>query len=72
MLFTVKGWGAFPLDMLRYDSCWPATAADSERIRSSFRGHLTSSPPQEIRLVSASASPITVDRWASFGWSVTA
>lgn len=31
--FTVKGYGSFPIDMLRQLSCYPATLADSELIR---------------------------------------
>lgn len=26
--FTVRGRGEFPLDMLRYDSCWPRSGED--------------------------------------------
>lgn len=30
--FDVRGTGAFPVDMLRYDACWPASEADSHRM----------------------------------------
>jgi hypothetical protein len=30
--FSVTGHGTFPLDMLRYDGCFPLTEADSETL----------------------------------------
>lgn len=33
---VVKGRGYFPMDMLRYDSCCPATEVDSEMITNTF------------------------------------
>ena len=29
LIFEVQGRGEFPLDMLRYDLCWPATEGDA-------------------------------------------
>jgi hypothetical protein len=61
--FTVSGRGAFPLDMLRYDSCWPNSEADTSAI----------DEPRERRKVTlrtySNYSP-TIDRWESFGWRV--
>ncbi len=34
-VLKVEGTGTFPVDMLRYDACFPATEEDSHRIRAS-------------------------------------
>lgn len=68
--FIVKGNLPFPLDMLRYDSCWPKDSRDALDIQRSF------DPMQgEIRveLECACANPHgapTIGRWESFGWKV--
>jgi len=62
--FTVTGTGQFPVDMLRYDSCWPATESDSTR--------LGGGPVMEPRSVTVRGlRRPTVGRWKSFGWSVS-
>ena len=67
--FTVEGTGAFPVDMLRYDSCWPLNQAhDSVAIASSFSTR-NLGVPWKISLV-GNKEP-TCGRWASFGWKVT-
>ena len=64
--YFVTGRGDFPLDMLRFDACWPATGEDAARLDVSF---LTMKrEPRSIRMRSYRAP--TVDRWSSFGWSV--
>jgi len=73
--FTVKGSWAFPLDMLRYDHCFP-TGEGLECISLSIRGikperHQSYS----IRLgrwVDRWSQIPTLGRWASFGWYVDA
>lgn len=69
----------FPTDMLRYDRCWPASAADANLISWSLfadgfdRGIVeTAGSPKElrIRLLSADPGSPTVARWESFGWKV--
>lgn len=65
--FTVTGSGAFPLDMLRYDECWPATADDATYIgRSWARGTGRS----RITLITHDRTAPARDRWESFGWQV--
>ncbi len=60
-LFKVQGEGSnFPVDMLRYDQCWPRTTDDAIALVSF---------PREISLVSHSKP--TPDRWLSFGWKIT-
>ena len=60
-IFSVRGRGRFPIDMLRYDSCWPFQTKDSAAIEA-----------DGVRTVTLeSASPNrTAARWRSFGWEV--
>jgi hypothetical protein len=66
---TITGSGQFPLDMLRYDSCWPSSSEDVNKIHDSFSDHHEWS-------ISVTRRPLekrkdkqywTVDRWHSFG-----
>lgn len=70
--FTVWGTKPFPVDMLRYDCCWPATAADSMAIEQSIANR--ASQTVVVRLMSRIQRrhwhPAT-DRWRSFGWRMT-
>lgn len=65
---------SFPIDMLRYDGCYPATESDSNKIIWSITddGSLSVNA-LEIKLVRAGAEKNwwpTGDRWQSFGWYV--
>ena len=64
-LYRVQGSGKLPLDMLRYDSAWPADQESVSRM-STPRGQ--GEERRTIRL--ASHHRPTVDRWRSFGWVV--
>jgi hypothetical protein len=64
--FTVTGKGQFPIDMLRYDLCWPATGSDSTDIANAYR----TSGAHRIDLKGLKTP--TPARWASFGWTVVA
>jgi hypothetical protein len=64
--FTVTGTGRFPLDMLRYDSCWPATQDDVRRL--DHWQEMTGGAPRSVLMESANEP--TRDRWSSFGWTV--
>ena len=70
--FTVWGTAPFPIDMLRYDCCWPATAADSLAIERSVVNR--DSQSVVVRLMSRIHRrhwrPAT-DRWRTFGWRIT-
>jgi hypothetical protein len=61
IVFRVVGRDKFPVDMLRYDRCWPATDADSIAIT-------TSSDARTVVLRGLKVP--TLDRWRSFGWEV--
>ncbi len=69
--FTVEGTGEFPLDMLRSDQCWPASADDAARIGA----HHAMADPGGVRartvtLETAAKYAPNRQRWLSFGWRV--
>ena len=67
--FTVQFSGLhFPLDMLRYDNAWPATAVDAGKIESSFDLDRKEKPTDAARLVTliCAGNPPTSARWQSF------
>lgn len=65
---SVRGAGAFPVDMLRYDRATPTTERDSVEISHSLdRMH----PRDTARTVTVTSErPLTAGRWESFGWAV--
>lgn len=63
--FKVTGRGAFPFDMLRYDSCFPATSADAAALDA------VDYHTRTVELVLALPRMATFARWASFGWTVS-
>jgi hypothetical protein len=67
--FTVTGRGRFPLDMLRYDTCYPVGSDSVSRIEAKTIFERLSRANVEVRLRSDLKMP-TVDRWKSFGWLV--
>lgn len=60
--FQVQGHGTFPMDMLRYDICWPASEWDSGRLPGEA-GHVRTITLKGLK-------PPTFARWRSFGWEV--
>ncbi len=71
--FEVVGDLPFPLDMLRYDSCYPDTHEDVVAIEDSFdRGSGAVRPHRvTLRKLHAGKDPrIEKARWASFSWKV--
>jgi hypothetical protein len=83
--FTVQGTGPFPIDMLRYDRCWPAEEQSTLILARSCAPRSCACDPDqpcaheslwdcgrcwEIQLCTEGPGP-TVDRWRSFGWAVT-
>jgi hypothetical protein len=71
--FTVRGSWNFPLDMLRYDGCWPSRGEDVQAIYSSITGERG---VQEVTLSTVTRTKQdalrfpTDDRWSSFNWKV--
>jgi hypothetical protein len=64
-IFTVRGKWIFPVDMLRYDQCWPKTTEDAVDMNHKDCGFVEL---RDIQMVSHSEP--TRDRWLSFGWDV--
>jgi len=65
--FTVRGKGHFPIDMLRYDACHPATQEDVAWMASEHE-------ERELMLRRIGTNKQwkpTAERWSSFGWVVT-
>ena len=56
----------FPLDMLRYDHCDPATSADASKVQQK-----RSTKGETVTLMTLYNRKATAERWLSFGWQVT-
>lgn len=76
--FTVRGRGEFPLDMLRYDHCWPRAFEDAEKM-SPYYGPITPEAKADLSMRNvdlARHTPLkhgevaSAARWQSFGWIV--
>ena len=70
--FVVEGRGDFPLDMLRYDSCFPAAPDDAAAIANSLDLERRTRGVTRVRLYARAATRdgLTPARWASFLWNV--
>lgn len=71
--FKVRGGRGFPLDMLRYDACWPVDGIAASRMEDSMRGKSDDPMGYEIELAHWAANANwqpTFGRWASFMWHV--
>ena len=76
--FEVGGVSAFPIDMLRYDECFPSDNDAIGNIQLSFESEIRRTKMRngthfKVRLVSLhmnSAWQPTEERWRSFGWFV--
>lgn len=68
-IVTVEGDGPFPIDMLRYDCCFPDSETMSERI-----DFLNDQHNRVIELRRRGLNPRlgqhSIGRWRSFGWTV--
>jgi hypothetical protein len=72
---TVQGTGPFPLDMLRYDACWPRTQSAVDAIHASIQGPRITEKEYTVELACVSNTKLScwaTERWASFGWAVIA
>jgi hypothetical protein len=65
--FIVEGSGLFPVDMLRYDACWPTTSSDSALI--AIERWAVQPSPRRVSVMTREGG-LTDDRWLSFGWKV--
>jgi hypothetical protein len=65
--FKVTGRGQFPIDMLRYDGCYPKTGEDAAKIEASFRDPGTEITVSLERFGEKTWAPERA-RWSSFLW----
>jgi hypothetical protein len=68
--FEVEGSGEFPIDMLRYDQCWPTDTADALKIRPAYGGDGSGLERRTISLSTTGKYVPTRGRWDSFTWRV--
>lgn len=68
----VEGIGPFPIDMLRYDSAWPATQADAAAISNSLTVGGANPTIKLLRMAPDRYVGPNEARWRSHGWQVTA
>ena len=70
--FEVTGKGHFPIDMLRYDRCFPADAESSTAIAVEMPNLYVDRVGRLVRIATSIvvAERITLKRWESFGWKV--
>jgi hypothetical protein len=66
--YIVEGSGAFPIDMLRYDCCWPSDLQSVESVSMNLEW---GEPYFKTRRVQISSTEYpTPDRWRSFCWPI--
>lgn len=75
--FKVEGKWPFPIDMLRYDMCWPYRSKDSANIEASIRplerlpdGSYSTHLTCTVMLQTFHNVELTKSRWLSFMWRV--
>ena len=68
----IVGYGRFPIDMLRYDACWPASEHDAGLIAQTLEpGHAGAwCVAVEKRTARKKEKAWTPERWRSFGCRV--
>lgn len=64
--FSVRGIGRFPIDMLRYDACYPASGQDSAKINDIRERRVI----ELVAVHHSKAFEPTAARWNSFCWWV--
>jgi hypothetical protein len=64
---TVEVNGAFPVDMLRYDRCYPASEEDAKAIAQSLARPRREPHRVTVKALSPSREHWTRARWRSFG-----
>jgi len=71
--FTVEGTYPFPVDMLRYDACYPVTTEDAVELGTACDHRalkMSSRPIRRVTLGTMRQNRPTTGRWESFGWKV--
>ena len=72
-VIEVKGKGEFPVDMLRYDRCYPYTGEDSNNMAIRMDRSIITEDHEDVtirlsRYVGGKKDEPTYKRWASFLW----
>lgn len=67
--FQVEGAGQFPFDMLRYDSCYPATQGDAFALEPHRRERRKVTLLANVTVQEIFSVP-DHERWQSFMWKV--
>jgi hypothetical protein len=71
VMFTVEGGGTFPIDMLRYDACYPASEADSYATEWNVGDGLRRvTLKHRVTKDECLNHYPTEDRWKSFTWNI--
>ncbi len=76
IVMVAKGTLPFPVDMLRYDQCWPNDSQSAAEIGASFDIHERFAQGREgkftVELTNGNGKNRrwTPDRWRSFGWAL--
>ena len=63
----------FPVDMLRYDHCWPASEQDSVAMTTAVKSSkdwVEMYVAENIHFIVLNGHGCTPERWQSFGWEV--
>lgn len=76
--YTVEGRCAFPIDMLRYDCCYPATEQDAHNIENINDAMVDSRKEKPYRVTVETPRNkrdhgkfiVTEGRWESFNWKL--
>src|SRR5262245_3246387 len=70
--WTVEGVLPFPIDMLRYDRCFPADEAQSAAITRTLNGYVGGHTQVRVARFWRGDMPKypTADRWRAFGWDI--
>lgn len=73
VVFTVKGTGPFPIDMLRYDGCWPYSSDDCSAVSNSLAMMYEEFSPEgrvARKITLTGYTEPTKERWKTFMWPV--
>lgn len=68
--FVVEGTGTFPVDMLRYDSCWPLYESGAKSAYNILTPESLKDRAQPRQVALMSRKPPMRARWQSFGWDI--
>ena len=72
--FTMEGYDAFPLDMLRYDACWPMSQDGIAELHASLdmRERAERRKAQKpFKVTLNTIGHVTTARWSTFGWRMS-